>query len=364
MGVRTMGVEEELLLFDAGTGAPAPRGAEVAAGTRRSRAAPGDIRHEFKLEQIETATRVCDSLAGLHAGLVAGRSAVAARAAEVGAVVAALATCPQRVEPTPTPGDRYALMQDAFGLIAREELVCGMHVHVGVDSPEEGVGVIDRIRCWLPVLLAMSANSPFWQGFDTGLASFQTVSWSVWPTAGPTERFGSLAGYRAVVERLVESGAALDAGMIYFDARLSARYPTVEIRVCDVCLRAEDAAMLGTVARALVDTAAQHWARGEAAPDVPRALLGAASWQAARHGLSGQLLDPVTFRPAPAPRVVARLLRHVASSLAATGELTRVRAWTHRLLTRGPGAVRQRTTYADGGLAAVVPDAVILTRSL
>ena len=358
---RTMGVEEELLLFDARSGRPAPRGDEVAAADRRVEGAGAGIRHEFKLEQVETATRVCATLAELRTDLLARRRAVAARAAEVGAEVAALATCPVPVEPTPTPGARYARMQDAFGLIAREELVCGMHVHVGVASPEEGVAVLDRIRCWLPVLLAMSANSPFWKGIDTGMASFRTASWSLWPTAGPTERFGDPGRYCDVVAQLVESGAALDPGMVYFDARLSSRYPTVEIRVTDVCRRAGDAAILAALARGLVETAAREWAAGTAAPDVPRAVLRAASWQAARQGLAGTLLDPVTFRQTSAARGVLRLLRYVAPALASIGDLAHVRAGTGRLVARGPGAVQQRHAYSRGGLAGVVGDAVHAT---
>ena len=111
--------------------------------------------------------------------------------------------------------------------------------------------MIDRIAAWLPLLLALSSNSPFWQGHDTGYASFRTVIWGLWPTAGPSGPFGDAAGYDAAVADLVRSGAALDVGMVYFDARLSASYPTVEIRVADVCTDVRDAVLLAALSRAL-----------------------------------------------------------------------------------------------------------------
>ena len=110
--------------------------------------------------------------------------------------------------------------------MARQQLSCGMHVHVGLESRAEGVAVLDRIRPWLSVLMALSANSPFAHGVDTGYASYRTVLWGQWPTATVTEAFGDEAGYDRVIAELIASEAALDDGMIYFEARLSASYPT------------------------------------------------------------------------------------------------------------------------------------------
>ena len=140
--------------------------------------------------------------------------------------------------------------------------------------------MLDRIGPWLPVLLAMSANSPFWNGVDSGYASYRSQVWQRWPTAGPTGTFGSAAAYRQVIDDLVATGAALDRAMIYFDARLSERYPTLEIRVADVCLRAEDTVLIGALARALVETSAREAADGVGVPD------GAAGG-AARRRLAG-----------------------------------------------------------------------------
>ena len=158
-------------------------------------------------------------------------------------------------------------------MVAREQITCGFHVHVSIESREEGVGVLDRIRPWLPVLLALSANSPFWKAENTGFASYRTQMWSKWPTAGPTDVFGSAAGYDRAIAGLIGTGVLLDEAMVYFDARLSKDNPTVEIRVADICLYAEDAAVLAAVIRALVETSAREWRLGTAPPAVDTGTL-------------------------------------------------------------------------------------------
>jgi carboxylate-amine ligase len=139
-------------------------------------------------------------------------------------------------------------------------------VHVQVADDDEGVAVLDRIRVWLPVLTALSANSPFWLGADSGYASYRSQAWGRWPSAGATELFGDAAAYRRLVGDVLATGTVLDDGMLYFDARLSASWPTVEVRVADVCLRAEDAVTLAGLTRALVETAARDAADGRPAP--------------------------------------------------------------------------------------------------
>jgi carboxylate-amine ligase len=204
------------------------------------------------------------------------------------------------VTPRPVAKPRYEQMVERFGLTTTEHLTCACHVHVSVESDAEAVGVLDRIRVWLPTLLAISANSPFWQGQDSGYASFRSQAMARWPSAGPTEVFGSAPAYRKMVSDMVASGVLLDEGMVYFDARASHRYPTVEVRVADVCLDPRDAVLVAALCRGLVETAGQEWAAGLDPPTVPAAMLRLASWQAGREGLDGDLLDPVTHRPRPA----------------------------------------------------------------
>ena len=203
--------------------------------------------------------------------------------------------------PELTVKPRYQAMVETYGLTTAEQLTCGCHVHVGVDSPEEGVAVLDRIRIWLPVILALTANSPYWQGVDSGYASFRSQAWTRLPTAGPTDAFGSAEHYHAEVDRLLRTGVAQDLGMIYFDARLSHHLPTVEIRIADVCLYRDDSLLVAALVRALVETAARDWRAGTAAPAVATSVLRLATWRAGRSGLDGDLLDPVHGTAAPRP---------------------------------------------------------------
>jgi carboxylate-amine ligase len=250
-------------------------------------------------------------------------------------------------------------MARRFGLTAQEELTCGCHVHVGVESDEEGVAVLDRIRPWLPALLAMTANSPFWQGEDSGYASYRSQVWARWPSAGANELFGSARAYHDTVRAMISSGTVVDSGMIYFNARLSERYPTVEVRVADVCLRVSDAVLLAALTRSLVETAAGEWAAGVEPSAVRVEMLRLAGWRAGRSGLETELLDPVTMRPAPAGDVIGRLLDHVRPALEDLGDHDEVREMCDELLARGPGAREQRSSHKRGGsLEAVVEDAV------
>ncbi len=354
--LRTVGIEEELLLV-----AVDPSGATtVPVGEALAEDPATAVEHELKLEQAEIATEPGADLDGIQADLRSRRAQAISAAEARGAGVAALGTSPVPTAPTRTPDDRYARMEERFARIVADQLTCGAHVHVSVATREEGVAVIDEIRPWLAVLTAISANSPFWLGADTGYASFRTIAWGRWPTAGPTTRFGSLGEYDRRVAALIASGAALDPGMIYFDARLSASYPTVEIRVADVCPEVRDSVLLAALCRGLVETAA----RGRLPTlDVDVAVLRAAAWRAARYGLSERLLDPEDGRPRAAEDVLARLVARTEDALRDAGDLGRVRDALARVRARGTGADLQRASLARAGrLRDVVADAVARTR--
>lgn len=348
--MRTFGVEEELLIADPVDGQPLALAADIldVASPQGAEAGPDDdtaLKSEFKQEQIEVNSRPCRTAAELRAEIRAGRALSDKAARAVGARVAALAT-PPVFHATPTLGNqRYATMGTEFGLIAREQLTCGFHVHVSIESPDEGVAVLDRMRHWLPVLLALSANSPFWMGVDTGFASYRTQIWNRWPTAGPMDVFGSADGYRAVLSGLLGTGVPLDEGMIYFDARLSRGHPTVELRIADVCLYAEDALTIAVIARALVETTADEWRKGVPPSSIVTPVIRMANWKASRFGVNNQLLHPLEQNPYPAADVAAALLRHVGRSLTETGDLALARTGVANILRRGSGERLQRQAY-------------------
>lgn len=362
---RTFGVEEEFLLVNPATGQPEPV-AELALAQGAKRVASDfspALTLEVKQEQLEAVGPVCTTLQELQASIHEGRAMADAAARSVGARAAALATSPLWVSPSMVRRPRFQSMADSFGLTFKEQLTCGFHIHVGVTSGKEGVAVLDRIRVWLPVLLALSANSPFWQGHDSGYASFRYQAWNRWPTAGPCERFGSEKEYRRYIRSLLATGVLVDEGMVYFDARLSPAHPTVEVRIADVCLDPAHAAAIAAIVRALVEQAALDWRAGLRAPRLSAAQLRLAAWQASASGAEGTLLHPLLNTPCPADEAVEALLAHIRPVLASTGDADPVARELARILTSGTGARRQRDTMASSqSLAAVVADAVEATQ--
>jgi carboxylate-amine ligase len=346
----TVGVEEEFHLVHPATGDLVP------AARRVLRRDETDAEPELQRSVVETATGVHASLDDLRRDLLARRRDLAEAATNVGLAVASVGTVPAsgirkgRVFPHP----RYEWMASEYRQLVDEQQVCACQVHVSVDDRDLAVRLTRRIRGWLPVLLAMSASSPCFQGEDTGYASYRTVVVSRWPTVGPPPDFASAEDYDRTVATLIHSGVISDAGMIYFDARLSARYPTIEIRVADACPSVDDAVLIAALARALVVTAARTDAtpgdhqRGASLPESPQVLLRAATWRAARSGLDGLLIDPWTIRAIPAADLVQALLLHVRSVLEERSEWDMVAQLSEALLARGPSARRQRTVLEQG----------------
>lgn len=351
--LRTVGVEEEFLLVDVDTAAAAARVDEVA------EALPADLRpqmrREFHASQLELATTVCTDLTDLRDQISDLRRAAATAAATIGCRLLAVGTAVVDGPPPPvTDEPRYALMADRFGAIADTPGLCGCHVHVGVPDRERAVQVCNHLRPLLPLLLAMTANSPFSDGRDTGHASWRSVLWAHWPSAGPPPYFRDLREYETTVERMISTGVMLDEGMVYWYARPSARYPTVEVRVGDVCATTDDTVLVAALVRALVDTALDAIEAGREAPRVPDGLLSAALWRAGHDGLEGDGVDPVTATVLPGWELVTRLVRHVEPALDRHGDLATVHGLLDVLRRRGTGAARQRRARADGGLQEVL----------
>ena len=239
----TLGVEEEFVLLDPSTGATVLAAAEL---VRMLGGEPG-VRTELMRFQVETASAVCTSLDEAGRELTRLRRLAADAAAQLGCRLVA-----SGVAPYGTPGlaavtgqPRYRELARRYGPVVAEADTCACHVHVGVPSREAGVQVLARLRPWLAPLLAVSANSPIAGGHETGWASWRYPIWSRWPTAVPPAAWPDAAAYDTAVRRLIGHGAALDERSVYFLARLSPRYPTVEVRVADVCLDAGTAVLLG-----------------------------------------------------------------------------------------------------------------------
>lgn len=338
----TVGVEEEFLLVDAATGRPAPRIAEI---FHDEPAAEGVAQKELHRAQIETATPACHTLEEVRGHLVEGRRRVAELAGRYGIAVVASGTYPGKMGGAGrliTADDRYEAMADANALLAKEQLICGCHVHASVTDPEMAIRVMNAAGRWAPCLVALTANSPFWEGEDTGFASYRSEVWARWPTAGPTGYFESRADYESLLDRLIEGGVILDRGMAYWDIRPSHRYPTVEFRVADVGLAVDDAVLLAALVRALVDRCVRQ--EGRPAP-LRVEMLRAAKWRAARLGLSGRLIDPRDGSAHEADDMIGRFLEYLRPSLERFGDWEEVSEACSGILADGNGADRQRRAF-------------------
>lgn len=348
MSLPTVGVEEEFHLADLTTGALRPDASQVLAAARRRLG--DDVDPELLRSQVEVGTATCTTLTEVRSELVRLRRGLADSAEAAGCALLASGTFPAPADEVATTDDpRYQAMVQLFGPTAREQVTCGCHVHVAVDEPTDAVTVVRRSRPWLPVLLALSANSPFQQGSDTSYASYRSEIWSRWPTSGPAPALHSHEDYEVLVQRLLATGVLRDRGMLYWHARRSQRYPTVEFRVADVCLAVDDAVLLAGLCRAVTQSCLLAEEQGEPNPDLPAEVLRAATWRAARFGVDGELLDPQAGVPVPAADAVAALLAHVRPALEESGEVAEVDALVAAVLGRGSGARRQRSAFARRG---------------
>ena len=344
----TLGVEEEFLVVDGATGDLVPR-AHAVLPRAEARVPDGQVGSELTRCQVETGTPVCRTLDDARRELTRLRSRLGAGAADAGCAVVALGTHPygrwqdQRVD---VDRDRYRRMEERYEIVAREQVVCGCHVHVGIPDRELVVAALDRARPWLPVLLALAANSPYWQGTDTGYDSYRLQVWERWPTSGMPPHLASAADFDALVEELQAVEAVEDATFLYWFARPSVRYPTVEFRVCDVCPTVDEAVAMAGLIRALAWTGASDAAAGRPAPGFRQEVLDAAMWRAARYGLDGTLVSPGAGAPRPAAEVVAELVDHVRPGLEAHGDGAEIEQAVEAMLRAGNGAARQRAAFA------------------
>ncbi|WP_282696599.1 glutamate--cysteine ligase [Streptomyces sp. CC208A] len=357
-----IGVEEEFHVIDIESGQLVPRAALLLRALERYGAT---FTGELPQSVVESNSGVHATLDGLFADLTTTRARLDRAAAAEGLAVAAAGTAPlARLGAVPAADvPRYAHMTGEYRRLVDEQLICGVHVHADVPDRDTAVRAMCAVAPWLPVLLALSASSPYWLGEDTGYASWRTMVWQRWPTSGQPACFPDADAYDRTVRELVDSGVISDPGMIYYDVRPSAHLPTLELRVCDACPKAETVVLIAALYRALVaDALACLAAAGEPGCDGNHTWLRAASWRAARSGIEGDLVDPLTRLPAPAPTVVRGMLRHLRPVLEAYGDWTAVRILAEEALARGSAAERLRATAAREDLLAGVDHLLAETR--
>jgi carboxylate-amine ligase len=340
----TIGVEEEFHLVDR----ESRRSTDAVGDVLRRVGRDEEIVPELKASMVESNSRVHTSLQDLRADLADLRRDLGSAAASIGAGLLAAGTAPLHGQDAlrTYPKLRYLQMSEEFPALEREQAVAGVQTQVGIDDREVAVQVVSRAQRFAPVMLALSAGSPFWDGEDTGYASWRTRVWERWPSTGPTASFGSAAEYDATVAALLAGGTIRDPGMVYFDVRVSSHQPTVEFRICDAVDRLDDVAMLAGLWRAVAMTCvAEIAAAGSPAPPRVEAVRGS-RWQAARSGLAGKLVDPTSGESVEAAEAVASLFAAVRPALEETGDLSYVESRIAAVLAEGGPAARQRAAYS------------------
>jgi carboxylate-amine ligase len=341
----TLGVEEEYMLLD-GESFDLVQHVDTVLTAVQDGDLTDRIGPELMQSVVEISTPVCTSVADVDAELRKLRGLVSGVAR-----------------------DRYRNLVDQLQYVARRELIFGLHIHVAVDDPEKAIKVTSALLLHLPDFLALSANSPFWRGEATGLASSRQMVFAAFPRSGPPPRFRDYADYAEVVGQLEKTGCIADYTHIWWDIRLHPRFGTIEVRVMDAVTRVEETVALTAYVQALVKYYAERFDSGAELPSFHRILISENKWLGARYGLEAPVMDLATGRRnrVPIAQLIRRTLREIAPharELGAERELEGIRD----ILGKGNGADRQLRVFnanrditevaseiADATEAAAVP---------
>jgi carboxylate-amine ligase len=359
----TIGIEEELMIVDADSHELVNAIESLLEDARGADTAAGEIKPELMESVLEIATRPAPNTAEAGRQLRALRRQVHDIAARRGLTIGSSGTHPfalwedQRI----AARQRYRELVNALRFVARQELIFGLHVHVGLDDPDKAIHVANGMRVHLPVLLALSANSPFWRGDGTGMASTRLPIFRAFPRVGVPPSYRDWADYERQIEFMVSSGVMEDYTYLWYDVRPHPKLGTVEIRACDAQTRVEHTLGLAALIQAMVKELAEHFDEGKHLGEYPWQMLDENRWLAARHGLGGELVDlPTSGRVATkalAQRLLDRLREH-AQDLGSAAELEGI----DDLLARGNGAARQVVVYeANHDLREVMAEVVAAT---
>jgi carboxylate-amine ligase len=355
----SVGIEEELMILSADT-----LDLVNAIETLLEAQPPnGEIKPELHESVLEISTDPCADMAQAGAQLRALRRQVSATAADNGLTIGAAGTHPfalwedQRIAARP----RYRDLISALAFVARQELIFGVHVHVGLDDPDKAIHVVNGMRVHMPVLLALSANSPFWRGDNTGLASTRTPIFRAFPRTGMPPTYKDWHDFDRRIEFMVGSGAIEDYTYLWYDVRPHPKFGTVEVRVMDSQTHIEHTLGLAALVQALVRELSDHFESGAQLAEYPYEMLEENKWLAARHGLDGELVDLPSAERVPTRELARRLLdraRGFAQDLGSGGDLDGV----EDLLERGNGAARQVVVHeANHDLREVMAEIVAAT---
>ena len=342
----TIGIEEEYLLVDKET----LKLAEAPEGLMEDCKAELDeqVSPEFLQCQIEIGTHVCGTISQARDDLRKLRRTVANRADDYGLAPIAASCHPSAAwrDQHHTDRDRYNELRRDLGGVARRLLISGMHVHVGLADEEDRIDILNQLTYFLPHLLALSASSPFWQGEDTGLASYRLTIFDNLPRTGLPPQFTSWSAYQRTVDAIVGLGLIEDSSKIWWDLRPSARFPTIEARICDVSPRIETALTLAALIQSLTRFLWRLKSQNRRWRIYDNFLIEENRWHAMRYGITNGLIDLGQRELVPFDVLVEELIRLVREDAEALGCLAEVEG-ARTILETGTSADRQRKVFKD-----------------
>ncbi|MBK1665067.1 carboxylate-amine ligase [Rhodospirillum rubrum] len=360
----TVGIEEEYLLVDRQSRALAADPPEAL--MTRLAAAFGDTNHgavtpEFLRAQIEVGTKVCDSVAEAGEALGTLRRVLAEEAQGFGLAPIAASTHPfaEWGDLKHTPKERYDLLAEDLQAVVRRLVICGMHVHVGIEDPDLRMDLMTQVSYFLPHLLALTTSSPFWRGEDSGLKSYRIAVFSALPRTGLPDSFSSFAEYERHVEVLVGAGLIEDSTRIWWDIRPSHRFPTLEMRIADVCTRLDDALCVAALFRCLLRMLYRLRRSNQRWRQYARLLIAENRWRAQRYGLDGGLVDFGRGEVVPFADLIEELLELVAPDAAVFGCQAEV-LHARTILRRGTSAHNQLRVFAEAMAGGMTRDEALV----
>ncbi len=338
------GIEEELFLADAHTRGTPKR---VKPFHQAVHERMPEVERELLDSQVEIMTPPCTDFAAARASLAGLRNGLAAIGREHGILVLGGGSHPTAKwrRQKQTSKERYDAIADDMQMLARRDVVCGMHVHVEVPRPERRVDLMNRLLPYMPTLLALSASSPFWQGQDTGLNAYRLSVWGEMPRTGLPELFADTADYDQFVAAMVRSGAIVDASFLWWTLRPSTRFPTLELRVADSCTRLDDTLAIAALYRCLVRHMDRHPKRNRGLTSVSRAIASENMWRAQRRGVYASFIDE-GGTVVPFAEHLEAILDDIANDADALGCAPEV-ARTREIITDGTSADRQLAIFAE-----------------
>ena len=357
----TLGVEEELMIVDAKTMDLVSAIEEMIGGVPPE--TEGAVKPELMQSVLEISTDVCRNVSEAAGQLDELRRRVRQTAEQKGLTIGSAGTHPfakweeQRI----VDRERYHEILDALGFVVRQELLFGLHVHIGIDDPEKAIHVANGMRVHIPILLALSTNSPFWRGMPTNLMSARTPIFRLLPRVGVPQRFDGWADYQSRIEFMVKAGAVADYTYLWWDVRPHPNFGTVEVRCCDAQTRLDHTIAITALIQAMCKELAEHYEAGYELGTYPHELLEENKWLAARHGLTGELIDLPQSSRVSARELARRLIERLSPHAQELGS-RRALETVAELIEGGTGAERQLADWrADRDLRALVRKIVAST---